>query len=877
MAELPGDLQADLEPRYIIERELGRGGMATVYLARDAKHERQVAVKVLDAGAGGPGGGERFRREISVSARLQHPHILTVHDSGITRAGQLWFAMPYVQGETLRDRLRREHQLPVDEAIRLAREIAGALQYAHDHGVIHRDIKPENILLSAGHAIVADFGVARALDADGATNGSRHESLTKTGVIIGTPSYMSPEQARGEPVLGSATDVYSLGAVAYEMLAGEPPFTGPTAQATIAKMMTSQPPSVRLVRPTVPVGVDEAIRRALALVPADRFPSATAFAVALERARVSLGGELGRPGGVALGRRRLNTAPALIVAAVLVGAVGLFLWRGRQRPVAPPTGVRVAVLPFENLGDSGDAYFADGVTDAVRDKLAELPGLEIIARASSEQYRRTRKPPVVIGRELGVKYLLTARVRWDRVAGANRVQVRPELVDAATAAEKWGHPFDAPLTDVFAVQSDIATRVADALGVALSPALRTEIANRPTKNLDAYTAYLGAQAIQERTDVDRPSLERAIALYERAVRLDSGFALAWAALSKAWAVGFYTGMPVAAESASLGAARRAQVLAPNAPGTHAALGAYAHYVLRDNERALTEYEAGLHAEPKNPELLTLAGLAERDRGDWSTALTHLTMAADLDPRSSQAAWAMSSTLLWLRRLPDARGAADRALALGPGNLAAVDYRTMCSLAAGDLEGAKAVLRVARPDAGATSLGVYVSAFYDLSWVLDSADQELVLAAPPSAYPGGRGQWALTHSEIYWRRGDRARARAFADTGRSVIERFIQAGGGTSEVRAFYGQALAYLGRKPEAIQQESLAVQGSSQHAWDGPYLQHQAVRAYIILGEQARALDLLTPLLARPYYLTPAWLSIDPNFAPLRGNPRFQALVAQQ
>ncbi len=875
MVDLPGDLQADLAPRYILERELGRGGMATVYLARDAKHERLVAVKVLDL-AGAPGSGERFRREILLSARLQHPHILTVHDSGVTRSGQPWFTMPYVQGETLRARLRREHQLPLEEALRLAREVAGALQYAHEHDVVHRDIKPENILLSGGHAMVADFGVARALDADGTEEGARLDSITKTGVIVGTPSYMSPEQASGERVLGPATDVYSLGAITYEMLAGEPPFMGVTAQATIAKMMTSLAPSVRQVRPAVPAGIDDAIRRALAPVPADRFPSAAAFAAALEPEPVTGGAE--RTGGLVVGaKRRPLRAAAAVAAVVLLGAVGLFLWRGRQRPQAPPSGVRVAVLPFENLGDSSDAYFADGVTDAVRDKLAELPGLEVIARASSEQYRRSPKSPTVIGRELGAQYLLTATVRWDKAAAGSRVQVRPELVYATTASEKWGHPFDAPLTDVFAVQSDIATRVADALGVALNPALRTEITNRPTRNLVAYTAYLGAQAIQERTDVDRPSLERAIALYQRAVELDPGFALAWAALSKAWAVGYYTGMSRAADSASLVAARRAQALAPNAPGTHAALGAYAHYVLRDNERALAEYEAGLRAEPKNAELLTLAGVAERDRGDWDTALAHLTMAADLDPRSSQAAWAVSSTLLWLRRLPEARAAADRALALGPGNLAAVDYRTMCALAVGDLAGAKVVLRTAREDAGATPLGVYVSAFYDLSWVLDSADLALVLAAPPSAYPGGRGQWALTQSEIYWRGGDRARARAFADTGRSAIERFIRAGGGTSEVRAFYGQALAYLGRKAEAMQQESLAVQGSSQHAWDGPYIQHQAVRAYIILGEQARALDLLAPLLVRPYYLTPAWLTLDPNFAPLRGNPRFQALVAQQ
>jgi serine/threonine protein kinase len=259
-SDLRDQLQTALGATYTLERELGRGGMATVYLAHDAKHHRAVALKVLHADLATSFGSERFRREIAVAAKLQHPHILSVHDSGETASGQLWFTMPYVEGESLRERLRRQRQLPLDDALRITREIGLALDYAHRHGVIHRDIKPENILLVDGQAMVADFGIARPISAGTPT--TTGATLTETGISIGTPTYMSPEQAAGERAIDAATDVYSLGIVLYEMLAGEPPYTGPTAQAVAAKMMGGDPPSVRRTRPTVPAGVDAAVRKA---------------------------------------------------------------------------------------------------------------------------------------------------------------------------------------------------------------------------------------------------------------------------------------------------------------------------------------------------------------------------------------------------------------------------------------------------------------------------------------------------------------------------------------------------------------------------------------------------------------------------------------
>ena len=276
MTDLRAQLQEGLSASYTLERELGRGGMATVFLAQDVKHDRPVALKVLHPELAMSLGPDRFLREIKLAARLQHPHILTVLDSG-EAGGRLWFTMPFVEGESLRDRLRRERQLPVEDALRIAREAAQALQYAHDHGVVHRDIKPENLLLTQdGNTLVADFGIARAVGTAG------DERLTETGLSVGTPAYMSPEQAAGDRGLDARTDIYSLASVLYEMLAGEPPFTGATTQALLVKRLTEPPPSVRATRPNVPESVDQAIRKGLAPVAADRFGTMAQLAQVLQ-------------------------------------------------------------------------------------------------------------------------------------------------------------------------------------------------------------------------------------------------------------------------------------------------------------------------------------------------------------------------------------------------------------------------------------------------------------------------------------------------------------------------------------------------------------------------------------------------------------------
>ena len=418
MADLRGQLTDGLTGRYTLGRELGRGGMATVFLAHDLKHDRPVALKVLLPELAASLGPDRFQREIRFAARLQHPHILTVLDSGET-AGQLWFTMPYVEGESLRARLNSDGQLALKEALRIAREAAQALNYAHQHQIIHRDIKPENILLTGdGSTLVADFGIARAIGGDAG------EALTQTGLSVGTPAYMSPEQANGTRSVDGRSDVYSLACVLYEMLAGEPPFTGPTAAAILMRRFSEAPPSVRKLRANVPEAVDQALQQALAQVPGDRFPTAGAFAEALEAVVVTptatptvatapattspVPATASTPQlqPSAPARRRFPTGAAMLLLGFLVGLGLLFAWqRSRAGAAMGSEGPkRVAVLPFENLGDSSSAYFADGITDEVRGKLSQIQGLAVIARASSNEYRHTGKQPQQIARELGADF-----------------------------------------------------------------------------------------------------------------------------------------------------------------------------------------------------------------------------------------------------------------------------------------------------------------------------------------------------------------------------------------------------------------------------------------------------------------------------------------
>ena len=515
MADLLERVRASLAGRYTIERELGRGGMATVYLARDLKHDRLVALKVLRPELAASLGADRFLREIQVTAHLTHPNILPLLDSG--RADEfLYYVTPYVEGESLRSRLERERQLPVDEAVRLAAAVAGALDYAHRHQIIHRDIKPENILLEDGQAVVADFGIARALHAAGSAK------LTETGVAVGTVAYMSPEQATGEQFDGRS-DIYSLGCVLYEMLAGEPPFTGPTAQVVTARRLAGSVPSLHAVRDSVPRQIEQAIGKALAKLPADRFATAAEFADAL-----TPGGPAPRPTAFRLSWRRAGGVAAAFLA--IFGAV--LVSRSKTHGAREPASNGVAVLYFDNLSrDTADAYLADGLTEELISRLGQVARLTVKSRNAVRRFRgRLADDPSAVGRALGVVHLVSGSVRH---AGA-RLRVTVELVNAATGDRMWGQQYDRAEADLLGIQEDIAVTIATAIGGRLLPAERSSLTQRPTRDPGAYDHFVkGNYFLGQRT---APAVGRAIDEYRAALQLDPSFTEALARVAYSYAL-----------------------------------------------------------------------------------------------------------------------------------------------------------------------------------------------------------------------------------------------------------------------------------------------------------------------------------------------------
>jgi serine/threonine-protein kinase len=537
----------------------------------------------------------------------------------------------------------------------------------------------------------------------------------------------------------------------------------------------------------------------------------------------------------------------------------------------------VAVLPFENLGDTSMAYFADGITDEVRGKLAALPGLEVIARTSSAQYKRTPKSPQQIGQELGVRYLLTATVRWQRTpSGASRVRVSPELIEVRTAATTWQEPFDAALTDVFGVQTEIAGRVVQALGVALGAGERRRLAERPTDNLAAYDAYLKGEEVS-RGATDPVTLRRAVNYYEQAIALDSTFALAWASLSQGLTQLYFNGTPSPTDAErSRVAAQRAIALAPDRPVGRLALGYYYQGVQRDNDRALREYILGLQLAPANPDLLFATATVEQFLGRWEAAAEHFRDLWTINPRSENTIQQLGIALLWLRRYPEALAVTDRGLSLVPTDLAALENKAMVHLAQGNLAGAQAVLQVAPKEVEPTALAAFFATYLDLFWVLDDEQQELLLRLTPGPFGDDRGAWGLALAATYAHRGDGAKARAYADSARVALEAQLKRTPENAETHALLGVALAYLGHHERAVREGRRGVEllPITKDAYTGAYIQHQLARIYLLVGDPEKTLDHLEPLLKLPYFLSPGWLRIDPMFDPLRDNPRFQRLV---
>ncbi len=652
-ASLIERLRTSLSGRYTVERELGRGGMATVFLARDLRHDRAVAVKVLGENFV-HGGAERFLYEIRTAARLTHPHVLGVHDSG-EADGALYYVMPYVAGETLRARLQRDGALPLPEAIRLIRELADALAYAHKQGVMHRDLKPENVLISGGHAVVADFGIAKALAA--VTHGASATStgLTSVGVALGTPAYMAPEQAVGDLAIDHRADLYALGVVAYEALAGTHPFGTRSPQELVAAHLTEAPALLATRRSDVPPALAALVTRLLAKDPNARPQSADAVLQALDEVTPSMSFPRSRTRAVV----RAATAALLVVAAV----AGYTLW---QRAVAERTKNgdasstigSVAVMPFVNTsGNTSDDYFSDGMTDELVHALTRLPGLRLAGRTSAYSFKGKAVGAQEIGRVLDVRALVLGTVR----RAGDRLRVSTQLVSAADGKVLWDSVYESRSSDVFAVQDEftraIVAAIAPSLGARKTSAFPLD-AKRGTADQEAFDLYLRGRYYFLNRNAE--NIRHAIAYFREAIAKDPLFARAHASLALAYGI-LPTYIPDATDSATAlnsTSAQRAVALDSTLADAHIALGISLERQFHYRE-AEARYRRALALEPSSVSGHHVLGFLLSTTGRTDEASVELGQAARLDPLAKSAGTAVTLNLIAARRFPEALATARR--------------------------------------------------------------------------------------------------------------------------------------------------------------------------------------------------------------------------
>ena len=632
MATIADRLTTALADRYRIERTLGKGGMATVYLARDARHDRDVAIKVLNAELAESLGRQRFVREIRMAAKLNHPHILPLYDSGEC-GGFLYFVMPVMQGQTLRDRLETERTLPVDEAVRIATELADALDYAHRQDVVHRDIKPENILLHEGHAIVADFGIGKAL---AASFGQRPEgdsprdlpglTMTQIGVTVGTPAYMSPEQATGDELDGRS-DLFALGCVLYEMLTGEVAFTGASAQATIARRFLYSPPSVTEKRTDVSDDVAELVTRLLEKAPADRYASGAQVVSTLRAATTS-------------GPRAVTARPA----------------------ASSPSDKTIAVLPFTNMSaDADNEFFSDGLTEELITDLSGVKALRVTSRNSSMQLKATTKTPREIGRALGVRYLLTGSVR----KAGSALRITAQLLDADKDTPLWAEKYAGTMDDVFDVQERVSRAIVSALQVKLTSSEDVRLAARPIQNARAFELYLQARAEMRRYGA---SLDHAKILLDRAVEIEgeSPPLRAMRAFLEFSKVRGGTATDLRPLDVAESEARALIELVPDAPYGHALLG-FVVYERGDLKQADHHLTKAMELDPADPDVLFFLAITLQAAGQIEPAQVLAARFYAADPLSSFAGMLVSVAEWFAGRAGNKLEAIEGAVDMDPQN------------------------------------------------------------------------------------------------------------------------------------------------------------------------------------------------------------------
>jgi TolB-like protein/Tfp pilus assembly protein PilF len=864
---------------YELLEEIGRGGQGVVYRAHQKSLNRTVALKLLGLG---PWTTEthlkRFRREAEAAASLQHPGIVPIYEVG-ERDGQCYFSMQFVEGGQL-DEVVKGQPIPIRRGVELIVKLARTVHYAHEHGILHRDIKPGNILLDEnGEPHLTDFGLARLVEAE--------STVTRTLDVLGTPSYMAPEQAAGETTkLSKATDVYGLGAVLYQLLTGQPPFAGGTTYETIRLLRDTEPRPPRQLNPKIGRDLSTISLKCLEKDPQRRYSSALALAEDLEHWLKHEPIQARRTGIFTRSRKwvRRNPSSTLLATSLiaLAAAAGWIVWK--SEPVLPPVTNGVAVLPFENLSaDPKNAYFAEGIQEEILTRLAGIAGLKVISRTSTQQYQSKPRNLREIAKQLGVENILEGSVQ----KAADQVRVNVQLINAQTDSHLWADTYDRKLTDVFAVESEIAKGIAESLQAKLTLREEQALAVKPTNNPEAYDAYLRGLSLDARSS---PSSE-AVGFYERAVQIDPNFAGAWARLSRAQTF-LYSHRedttPPTRRDAAKSALENAQRLEPNSPETLLALGYYQDSVLDNYELAKTTFKQVSKLLPGNSEIPAALGYLTQTGGHVDDSVAYFEQGLALDPRNINLLVGAAATYAMLRQFPVAIKLYDRALDVIPNDPELMALKATMYQAEGNLQkSAKLLAQTAfEPAWGAKLSQLRLERNHAQAIRLLQAH----LAQVPSTSELGKIP-DLLHLAVAQRLlGDTAGAKVTAEQARNALEPLCKKQPVNGADPVLLSLATAVLGERDSALRESERArmTLGPISKTSNSDRLALEELLAVIqtFLGENSRAISTLAQLLKAPYIsqiygtaapVTSALLRLDPIWDPLRADPAFQKLCEEK
>ncbi|MCH7689935.1 MAG: protein kinase [candidate division Zixibacteria bacterium] len=848
---------------YRISEKIGAGGMGEVYLAEDTELGRRVALKFLPLNLATENEHRaRFKREAQAAAKLNHPNIVTIHEVSEFN-GRPYIVMEHVEGRSLHD-FCHDEPLPTNKIIDTAIQICDGLSKAHKAGIVHRDIKSSNIVVdSDGRPKILDFGLATF-------KGS--EEVTKAGSTIGTVAYMSPEQAQGQKI-DHRSDLFSFGIVLYELIAGRTPFKRDSDAATLKAIVNDKAEPLTRYRAEVPDELQRIVNKLLQRDPSLRYQNAADITADLKLLAIS-----GSSPTVPAYEKKKNRKFMVIGAAGLALAATFIVYMMMpfgQSSTDSGTPMLV-VLPFENLGSAEDEYFADGITDEITSRLASVSGLGVISRTSAIQYKNSKKSLPEIARELGVDYVLEGTIRWDKSGDTDRVRITPQLIDVSDNTHLWAHNYERALTQIFAVQEEIAIHISDALDLTLNAAERKAIESVPTKNMQAYDYYLRGLEYFNRMD---PFAEQ---MFKKAVELDSTFVPALARLSyfhsiKYWMLGDRTAERIRQIKIY---ADKALELDPDYYNAHMALGYYYYYVGRHYDKAIKEFEKGLALKPNEPFLLSSVAFIKRRQGKWQEAFSLQKQGLVLDPLSANLSIEFINTCNYMSLYDEGIEEAKRAISLHPdmpfiyANWAAIIYAST-----GDAEKALKLLEEAQ---NKTDMSRVKWAL--VNFAIATRDFDKALKLQKESLAEAQNLFDTCHyyndiGHIYYLIGDDSKSKACYDSAlscyESVIGTNVSADDSAWTIMSI-AEANAGLGRKDEAIRlgEEAYSQIPIERDALVGMDLTDNLAGIYLRVGEKDKALDLLEVMLSKPSVFSVMTLKNHPYSDPLRDHPRYKALI---